>query len=145
MSRSQAETLQASFIGVVRALGLLRPDTTPCGQPMSITEAHALGELHAEGALTQQQLADALRLQKSTVSRLIDQLVDAGLVTRAPNPKDRRSHLIGLTSSGTARARRLETARRDLFERLLAEVLPEERQRIIDGVARLERAADGLT
>lgn len=144
MSRSQAEALQSSFIGVVRALGLLRPDTTPCGQTMSITEAHALGELHARGALTQQQLADALRLQKSTVSRLIDQMAARGVVTRAPNPIDKRSHLIALTRTGRARAGRLETARRELFERLLADLLPEERQVIVDGVVRLERAADDL-
>ncbi len=48
-----AAKLQASFSAVVRALGLLRPDTTPCGQRMSVTEAHALGELHGAGPLTQ--------------------------------------------------------------------------------------------
>ena len=48
-SGADAEQLQSAFIGVVRALGLLRPDTTPCGQQMSITEAHALGDLYARG------------------------------------------------------------------------------------------------
>lgn len=144
MSTSQARLLQSSFIGVVRALGLLRPDTTPCGQAMSITEAHALGELHATGPIAQQRLADALRLQKSTVSRLVDQLTAGGLVERTPNPQDRRSHLIGLTPTGTRRARRLEDARRDLFQRLLADLAPDERRLVVDGVTRLERAAHAL-
>jgi len=141
---SDAERLQASFAGIVRALGLFRPDTTPCGLPMSITEAHAISELHAQGPGTQQQLADALRLQKSTVSRLIDELARSGLVERAPNPDDRRSHLIHLTTEGSARAGRLEDARRDLFERLLAGLTTTERRTIVVGIARLEEATDAL-
>jgi DNA-binding MarR family transcriptional regulator len=144
MSGREAQALQSSFVGVVRALGLLRPDTTPCGQAMSVTGAHALGELYAQGPITQQQLADALRLQKSTISRLVDQLTKGGLVERAANPQDRRSHLIGLTATGRRRARRLEEARRDLFDRLLADLAPNERRLVVDGVARLEQAARAL-
>jgi DNA-binding MarR family transcriptional regulator len=144
MSIGEAQALQSSFVGVVRALGLLRPDTTPCGQAMSITDAHALGELYASGPITQQRLADALRLQKSTISRLVDQLSEAGLVERAPNPQDRRSHLVALTAAGTRRARRLEHARRGLFERLLADLAPDERRLVVDGVSRLEQAAHAL-
>jgi DNA-binding MarR family transcriptional regulator len=144
MPIGEAEVLQSSFTGVVRALGLLRPDTTPCGQAMSITEAHALGDLHAHGPITQQQLADALRLQKSTISRLVDRLTEGGLVERTPNPQDRRSHLIGLTPTGTRRARRLEDARRELFERLLADLAHNERRLVVDGVTRLAQAAHAL-
>lgn len=142
--RAEAERLQASFAGIVRALGLLRPDTTPCGLPMSITEAHAISALHAQGPGTQQQLADALRLQKSTVSRLIDELARSGLVERAPNPDDRRSHLIHLTAEGSARAGRLDDARRDLFERLLTGLTAAERRTVVIGIARLKEAADAL-
>jgi DNA-binding MarR family transcriptional regulator len=144
MSGAEAQALQSSFTGVVRALGLLRPDTTPCGQAMSITEAHALSELHAQGPITQQQLGRALRLEKSTISRLVDQLTSAGLVERAPNPHDRRSRLVGLTATGTHRARRLEDARRDLFERLLGALTPNERRLVVDGVTRLARTAHVL-
>lgn len=143
-SVADASRLQTAFIGIVRALGLLRPDTTPCGQPMSTSEAHALGELHRGGAVCQQALADALRLQKSTVSRLVDQLERRGLVTRSTNPADRRSVLLGLTPTGTARAGQLEAARRDLFERLLAGLTPDERRTVIDGLTTLEEAAHAL-
>jgi DNA-binding MarR family transcriptional regulator len=111
---------------------------------MSITEAHALGELYARGPITQQQLAASLRLQKSTVSRLVDQLTDGDLVARASNPADRRSFLVALTASGAKRARRLEDARRDLFDRLLERLTPSDRQVVIDGMTRLEHAADAL-
>jgi len=141
MGSGDAAKLQASFSSVVRDLGLLRPDTTPCGERMSITEAHALNELHAEGSLTQQGLAGRLRLQKSTVSRLVDGLWADGLAKRRTNPADRRSVIIELTSRGARRAEQLATARRELFGRLLDQLTTEEGRMVIDGLDRLARAA----
>lgn len=57
----------------------------------------ALGDF---GALSQQQLADRLDADKSHVVRLIDQLEGRELVTRGPDPTDRRRHRIALTPSG---------------------------------------------
>jgi MarR family transcriptional regulator, lower aerobic nicotinate degradation pathway regulator len=57
----------------------------------------ALGDF---GALSQQQLADRLDADKSHVVRLIDQLEQRGLITRAPDPTDRRRHRIELTPAG---------------------------------------------
>jgi DNA-binding MarR family transcriptional regulator len=137
--------LQGAFASVIRALGLLRPDTTPCGQPISVTEAHAIAELHDNGPLTQQALAAALGLQKSTVSRLVDQLVAGDLAARTPNPSDRRSVLVALTPNGTQRARRLATARRALFAGLLDQLDGEARRTIIDGLNHLGEAARART
>lgn len=52
------------------------------------------------GALAQQQLADRLGADKSHVVRLIDQLEQRELVTRAQDPTDRRRHRIELTAAG---------------------------------------------
>lgn len=52
------------------------------------------------GALSQQQLADRLGADKSHVVRLIDQLEQRGLITRSPDPTDRRRHRIELTPAG---------------------------------------------
>lgn len=137
--------LQGAFASLVRALGLLRPDTTPCGQPVSVTEAHAIAELHDNGPLTQQTLAAALGLQKSTVSRLVDQLAAGDLATRTPNPADRRSVLVALTPNGTLRARRLAAARRAMFAGLLDQLDDEARRTVIDGLTHLEEAARART
>jgi DNA-binding MarR family transcriptional regulator len=142
MSReAEIDRLQGSFEGVVRALGLLRPDTTPCGQPMSITEAHAIAELERAGSLTQNGLALALGLQKSTISRLVDQLVDRDLAVRTPNPADQRSVLVSLTTGGADRARRLADARRALFATLLERLEPADRRIVVEGLTRLSEAA----
>lgn len=137
----EAERVQTAFSSVVRELGLLRPDTTPCGQPISVAQAHALGELHERGPLTQQEMASALRVQKSTVSRLVDQLESDRLATRAPNPADGRSVLISLTSNGRRRAERLADARRELFVRLLDQLDDDARRSVVEGLSHLEEAA----
>jgi putative acetyltransferase len=111
---------------------------------MSVTEAHAIGELHQAGPATQQRLATTLRLQKSTISRLVDQLEADGIVTREANPDDRRSVLVSLTALGTSRAERLDDARRALFSRLLDELGPDERAMVVAGLTRLKEAADVL-
>lgn len=143
--RSDVEAVSNAFAALVRSLGLLRPDTTPCGQPMSITEAHAIDELHRAGPATQQHLAGALRLQKSTVSRLVDQLEQAGVVARDTNPNDRRSVLVSLTDLGATRAGRLDDARHDLFSGLLSQLTPDERATVVAGLTRLKEAADATT
>ena len=66
----------------------------------------ALGDF---GVLSQQQLADRLGADKSHVVRLIDQLERRGLLTRAPDPTDRRRHQIELTPAGRKLLRHVAT------------------------------------
>lgn len=54
-----------------------------------------------EDGQQQGALAEQLRLDKATISRLVQQLESLGLVTRAPDPSDGRAQLV----SATAQAR----------------------------------------
>jgi DNA-binding MarR family transcriptional regulator len=140
----RAGQAQSAFAAIVRSLGLLRPDTTPCGQPVSVTQAHAISELGRRGALSQRSLGASLRLEKSTISRLVDQMVELGLVVRRANPTDRRSVLVELTATGRRRAERLRVAQQSLFEGLLDQVPPGDRDSVVHGLQRLEEAARAL-
>ncbi len=46
-------------------------------------------------------LGEAAVLSRTRVSRVVDELCDNGLVSRIPNPEDRRSALAALTAEGT--------------------------------------------
>src|SRR2546425_638643 len=65
-------------------------------------------------------IADALGLEPPSLVRVIDQLVEAGLVERHDDVSDRRAKTLHLTAAGRQCATRLETAlipfRRNLFE-----------------------------
>ena len=66
----------------------IKTDTVCCG--VSLAQCHALMELGLGGAMTIADLAEIIKLDKSTLSRTIDSMVQTGLVDRTIDPKDRR-------------------------------------------------------
>ncbi len=86
----------------MRAFGLINPEQTPCGQSLSLAQAHALQHLGRIGPTAQHMLADELQLDKSTTSRLVAQLVERGWVERRENPANRRETCLSLTEAGSS-------------------------------------------
>ncbi|MEV4331899.1 MarR family transcriptional regulator [Streptomyces sp. NPDC049597] len=146
MSRDQRAhdpaALQEVLGNFVRAFGLHQPEATPCGRPIPVSEAHALGELAQEGELRQVELTRRLRLQKSTVSRLVGQLSARGWVERAPAPDDGRGVVLRLTASGRRAARNLAEARQERFSRLLASIPAHERAGVLHALDVMVEALD---
>lgn len=56
------------------------------------------------------RVADALGLEPSSLVRVIDQLLDSGLLERHDDPLDRRAKTLHLTAAGRAIAEQIETA-----------------------------------
>lgn len=67
-------------------------------------------------------VADALGLEPSSLVRVIDHLIDAGLLERHDDAGDRRAKTLHLTAAGTKTATRIEEAlvpfRRKLFSNI---------------------------
>jgi DNA-binding MarR family transcriptional regulator len=76
----------------------IKTDTVCCG--VSLAQCHALMELGLGGAMTIVELAEVIKLDKSTLSRTIDSLVQLDLVDRTIDPADRRYMRIKLTDQG---------------------------------------------
>jgi len=53
-----------------------------------------------EEALSQLQVAQALGIDRTTMVSLLDALESRGIVTRNPDPEDRRRNLVQLTAAG---------------------------------------------
>lgn len=134
--------LQEQMIALIRAFGLHQGDRTPCGKPVSVAEAHALLELTRHAPLAQRDLAAWLRLEKSTVSRLVAQLVAQGWVQREPSAADGRVLLLSLTAEGQRIAGELAAARRARFERLLQAIPAARRDEIVNAMGLLVEAID---
>jgi MarR family transcriptional regulator for hemolysin len=77
-----------------------------------------LGRLGQDG-VRPGMLADALGLEPSSLVRVIDLLIDSGLVERHDDPQDRRARILQLTEDGKTRAAQMEEAlipfRRSVF------------------------------
>ena len=61
-----------------------------------------LSTLEAVGPCSQQQLVEALHVNRSMMVKLIDGLEARGLVERRRNPDDRRSYALYPTAAGRA-------------------------------------------
>jgi DNA-binding MarR family transcriptional regulator len=133
--------LQQRLVGFVRAFGLHRPDETPCGAPVPVSEAHAVSVLAEHGPLSQTDLARHLALGKSTVSRLVDQVVERGWARRRPSPIDARCRVVGLTPAGLEAAATLGRARAERIGRLLARVPAGDRAAVLAALDTLIEAA----
>jgi DNA-binding MarR family transcriptional regulator len=131
---------QESMIHLVRSLGLHKPDETPCGQPISVAEAHALLEIGREPGLTQNGLAARLRLEKSTVSRLAAMLEDRGWIRRQRDARDSRFVRMHLTQRGIKASAQIAASRRRLFERIFAAIPATRQAAVLDSLSALLEA-----
>lgn len=140
MAETDARALHRALTNLVRAYRFRDRDRVCC-HDISIAQSHAMERLAAEGALTVNELAAALFLEKSSASRLADGLVRKGYAERATDPEDRRRVRISLTQSGRALARKVEedlTAHRG---ELLTGLPASERRAVIRAVERLAELA----
>src|SRR5688500_16977067 len=104
-----ASTFRRSVRSLVRSLGVLDDARTPCGANLSVREAYALAAIatgeDAEAPLSQSELQEVLHVDKSNVTRLVQQLVAAGRVEQRPGTEDGRVRLLHLTTKGRRFAR----------------------------------------
>ncbi len=62
----------------------------------------------------QNVLAEAVGIEGASLVRLLDELQASGLITRAPDPTDRRANVVGLTARGRTVVRDVNVALQQL-------------------------------
>ena len=90
------------------------------------------------------EVADELRLAPNTVSTLVRQLVERGLLVRSTDPTDRRAARLDITPAARARIDAHRDRRAETMERALAHLDPAERQVLAAAVPLLHRLTDAL-
>lgn len=109
---------------------------------VSISEVFALDELSGVGALSQQDLAGRLGLEKSTVSRLAAGMEARGWLSRQREASNRNYYQLRLTAEGQDVARRVGQDLSEQHARLLDLMTPQERQALTTGLTGLIRALE---
>ena len=133
---------QDALMRFVRNFGLHQADQTPCGQPLPVSEAYALAEVARDGRLRQVELGRRLRLEKSTVSRLVTNLVGRGWLHRHTADGDGRGVLLDLTPAGVEAAARVAEARRQRLTTVLTRVPDDERAAVVRALRALAQATE---
>jgi DNA-binding MarR family transcriptional regulator len=96
----------------------LLTQTECCG--VTPAQCHLLLEVEEAGRASVGELAAALDLDASTLSRTVDGLVKAGLLLRREDPANRRRQLVGLSPAGELKASLINAVCDRYYEGLLA-------------------------
>ena len=136
------DDLQQSLMHFIRSFGLHQPEQTPCGQALTVSEAHALSTLATTSQLSQQDLAEQLGLEKSSVSRLLTKLEQRGWVKRHDSQHDGRSKVLQLSETGKGMVSQLQAARRKKFDAIFTQIPASERDAVEASLKTLIQACD---
>jgi DNA-binding MarR family transcriptional regulator len=97
---SAGASLPSAIARLRRTLRVLIRSDFPW-EALPMAQVELLMSLQDNGSARVGQLADDLRLAQSTVSGLVQQLVEAGLAERSPDAQDRRASSVSLTAAGS--------------------------------------------
>ena len=113
-----------------------------CCRGVTLAQCHMLLEIEDMGRATIVELSKRLGLDKSTLSRTVDGLVNIGLLERAPHPNDRRFNLLSLTQNGQEVADHINQANDEFFRQVFEGIQSERHDEVIDNFETLVRAMD---
>jgi DNA-binding MarR family transcriptional regulator len=101
-----------------------------------------LAALAQLGPASQAELGRRSGIHLSDMVTAVNELTDRGLVSRDPDPADRRRNVISLTAAGKRQLRRLEKRLTETQDELLAPLSPAQRQQLIDLLSTVLRHHD---
>lgn len=97
---------------------------------LTTSQYAALLQLDTDGERRLTDLSKRLLRDKSTITRIVDQLERAGLVQRIADPDDRRAQRVILTSAGVERRKHARAAHKSSLERRLSGLSEAEQQEL---------------
>jgi DNA-binding MarR family transcriptional regulator len=101
-------------------------------EPYGVSPHHAraLRAIREQGAVRPGRLAEALRIAPRSVTDVIDDLEGRGLVTRAPDPDDRRALRVTLTPAGERLLAEVDSHRTDAATELFGTLSEQDRREL---------------
>jgi DNA-binding MarR family transcriptional regulator len=134
-TNSDAELATQLRFALARSARRLRQEA---GTGLSPSLTAALATVERCGPLTPSELADAERVRRPTVTRMLGHLADAGLISRTPDPADGRSTLVAITPAGAALLAEGRTRKDAFLSERLDGLSPADRETLARAAAILE-------
>jgi putative acetyltransferase len=125
---------------LVRELGFLQGKDAATN--LSHSHSHALIELDARGTVPQSDLPSLLRLDKSTTSRIVAELVTRRWVRARTSEDDARARVLSLTAAGRAKVELVHREANARVESALAILGEDERAVVLRGMETYARALE---
>ncbi len=135
------EALHDFFRAARRARGRAARDPSPGG--LSLAQYHLLEPL-GDGPRTNRELAEFAGISAPTATRIVDGLLERGLVSRVADPTDRRAVVISLTASGRASLAKKEREYSAVRNRIAEALEPHEQEIATELLRRLAAVIEEL-
>lgn len=117
-----------SMMRAARALvGITAASIMTVDDVVTVPQLRVMMMIATRGAMNLAAVADALQVNPSNASRLVDRLLRIGLVDRREAPTDRRNVALTLTADGQALIDGVIRHRRNAIRRALRQMTPERR------------------
>jgi len=126
---------------LVRNLGILeKSESTCCGT--TISQCHAIVEIGRAKQISLNELSDLLGLDKSTMSRTINNLVEDKLVIRETHAENRRYVNIELTNKGQEVYQSIEISMEIYYKKIFQSIPKDKRQQVLESLKLLTNAVE---
>jgi DNA-binding MarR family transcriptional regulator/N-acetylglutamate synthase-like GNAT family acetyltransferase len=118
---------------LVRELGFMK--STLAGTDLPPSAVHALLAIGESGALTSAELSEMLTLEKSSISRMVRKLIEAGELVEKTNHEDGRVKPLSLTKKGRSTLAAINKFAQNQVVSALNHLSPAARRTVRDGLA----------
>jgi DNA-binding MarR family transcriptional regulator len=140
VDKKESHYLRELIRVLVRNLGILEEsEATCCGT--TVSQCHAIVEIGRAKDISLNELSDLLVLDKSTMSRTINKLVDSGLAIRELHPEDRRYISIKLTDEGIMIFNNIESSMERYYQSIFSSVPEDKREQVLESLQLIVNAA----
>jgi DNA-binding MarR family transcriptional regulator len=133
MTANDISRLRECIRLLTRRLGLLeKSESSCCG--VTLSQCHAIVEIGRAGGISVIDLASLLGLDKSTMSRTINNLVEMDLVTREAVPDNRRILSIDLTDKGKELFSGIESSMERYYQDVYSSLPDDKREQVLESL-----------
>ena len=136
---NQTELMRENLRILVRKLGVLeRNEASCCG--ITLSQSYTIVEIGRAGTISVTLLTEILGVDKSTVSKSVDKLVNNGFLVRNVDQEDRRSVILCLSDKGKLLFEKVEKQATSYFEKVVADIADDKCDQIIESLQYLIQA-----
>ncbi|MGA9876142.1 MAG: MarR family transcriptional regulator [Solirubrobacteraceae bacterium] len=139
---TSTDTTQRLRVAIDKLSRRLRP--TEAGSGLTPSQSSVLSTIVRLGPLGPSEISEIERINPTMLSRIIAQLCQQGLISREPDPADKRAALVQATPAGQRLRKRIRRERAEALQEHVGKLNDSQRQQLWDALPVLEALAEQI-
>ncbi|KOO42730.1 MarR family winged helix-turn-helix transcriptional regulator [Priestia koreensis] len=133
MNKQEKMEVRELLQQLVRDFGLLQKGGSDCCG-ITVIQSHIVYELDKTPNISLQTLASKLMMDTGMLSKQVNKLVEENLLSRVPDPNDRRYVLLSLTDSGKAKADEISGQMLKYMDNIMNYIEAEKQKQVVESL-----------